>query len=61
LAVGHGDTERGSRLVETHADEVTQLHQFGLARVERGKFLQGLVYSTVAGDLSGVTAIAAAK
>ena len=41
---GHGDAERGRRLVEVHADEVTQLRQLGFARIEDGEFLQRFVH-----------------
>src|ERR1051325_5145755 len=43
LGRGHGDTERSRCLVETHPDEVTQLHQFGLARIEGGEFIQRFI------------------
>ncbi len=41
---GNGDAKRGGRLVKTHPNEITQLHQFGLPRINRGEFFECFVY-----------------
>src|SRR5436190_1935852 len=45
LCGGHRDTERGCRVVKIQADEVTQLHQLRLLRIDSRKSLQGCVDS----------------
>ena len=41
FAVAHGDAERPRRLLDVEAAEEAQLHQLGLARVERGQLVEG--------------------
>ena len=37
------DPQCGRRLLETHSHEIAKFHQFGLARIKRGEFLQSFV------------------
>ena len=44
LGRGHGNAQRGGGFLEIQTHEVTQLHQFRLARINGRKFFQGVIY-----------------